>query len=103
MPSASALEGRARRAAERIGLLAVKSRCQQDLNHMGGFQLLDENFVIRGSYFELTAQDVLDYCTAPERLPERNPFRGAKARAFAAGHIDKHGNPTAKTAGVEGG
>jgi hypothetical protein len=62
--SESALNSRARRAAKRIGLTARKSRRQVDyLRNCGGFVLLsDRNWIVAGSGFDLSAQDVIDYC-----------------------------------------
>lgn len=61
------IESRARRAARRAGLLAVKSRqraCVPNLDNFGGFMLVDarSNFVVVGSHFELSAEDVIAYC-----------------------------------------
>jgi hypothetical protein len=66
MISKAALEGRARRAAQRIGLTASKSRWRRDtVDNYGGFQLLDlyTNNVVDGYRFDLTAAAVLDYCS----------------------------------------
>jgi hypothetical protein len=63
-----ALESRARRAAKRIGLEACKSRCAFSIDNLGGFMIRDpmRNFVVAGSRFEYTAQDVIDFCEARE-------------------------------------
>ena len=64
--SASALEQRARRSARRVGLVARKSRWRADtIDNYGGFMLVDpmNNWVVSGSRFELSAQEVIDYCT----------------------------------------
>jgi hypothetical protein len=60
-----ALERRARRAAKRIGMLARKSRWRANsIDNHGGFMLLDPNrkWVVAGSRYELSAQDVLTWC-----------------------------------------
>jgi hypothetical protein len=58
-------EQRARRAAKRIGLIAKKSRWRAgSIDNRGGFMLIEpySNGVVSGSRFDLSAQDVLDYC-----------------------------------------
>ena len=64
--SESALDARARRAAKRIGLRAVKSTWRREScdNH-GGYMLVDvwNNSVVDGVRYELTAEQVIDYCT----------------------------------------
>jgi len=62
----NALEQRARRAARRVGLVARKSRWRANsIDNHGGFMLVDpmNNWVVSGSRFELSAQEVIDYCT----------------------------------------
>lgn len=57
--SEQALETRARRAAQRAGCIAKKSRWRRDsIDNYGGFQLIDRytNFVVAGSRFDFTAQ-----------------------------------------------
>ena len=63
-----ASDSRARRAAKRVGLTARKSRRQQSLDNFGGYMLVDpeRNFVVAGSSFELTAQEVVDCCLRPD-------------------------------------
>jgi hypothetical protein len=58
------LEDRARRAAKRVGLRARKSRSHPSLDNEGYFMLVDpdRNWVVAGSRFELSAEDVLEYC-----------------------------------------
>ena len=60
----SALEARARRAARRIDHIATKSRRTESLDNFGGFMLVDlyTNCVVAGIRYELSAEDVLDYC-----------------------------------------
>jgi hypothetical protein len=63
--SNNAIEQRARRAAKRIGLIAKKSRWRAgSIDNRGGFMLIEpySNGVVCGSRFDLSAQDVLDYC-----------------------------------------
>lgn len=61
----SAINARARRAAQRAGLYATKSTYRRDSwdNH-GGFMLVDAytNIVVEGVRYELSAQDVIEYC-----------------------------------------
>lgn len=60
-----ALEVRARRAARRIGLHAKKSRWRHSTSdNLGGFMLIDlaRNTTVAGLRFDLSAEDVLDYC-----------------------------------------
>jgi hypothetical protein len=64
--SKSAVEARARRAAGRYGLFAKKSRWRAGTsdNH-GGFMLIESlhNRVVAGERFDLTAEEVLVYCS----------------------------------------
>jgi hypothetical protein len=65
----NALEHRARRAARRTGLIARKSRRRANsLDNLGGFMLVDPmtNFVVDGSRYDLSAEYVIDYCSAVE-------------------------------------
>lgn len=59
-----AVEARARRAARRRGLRATKSRWRAgSCDNQGGFQLINErNWIVAGVRFDLSADDVLDYC-----------------------------------------
>jgi hypothetical protein len=67
MPTETAMEGRARRAAQRIGLTATKSRWRKDsIDNYGGFQLVDGNIVVHGTRYDLSAEQVLEWCTKPE-------------------------------------
>jgi uncharacterized ParB-like nuclease family protein len=58
------IEAQARRAAKKVGLRAIKSRRQVSLDNFGEFCLVDENtnFVIEGVRFNLTADEVIEYC-----------------------------------------
>jgi hypothetical protein len=62
------LDARARYAAKRVGLKAVRSRRDCSLDNFGEFMLIDaaNNWVVAGSRFELTAEDVIRFC-AEER------------------------------------
>ncbi len=59
-----ALEARARRAAMRVDLRAVKSRKRESFHNFGGFMLLDldGNYVVEGSGFNLSAENVIEIC-----------------------------------------
>ena len=62
------LEARARRAAKRVGLLARKSRQRRSLDNHGGFMLVEprRNYLVAGEHFDLTAEDVIDWCREAE-------------------------------------
>ncbi|WP_206998963.1 hypothetical protein [Trinickia mobilis] len=64
-----ALDSRARRAAKKLGFIAHKSRSGIDgLNNHGGFTVLDglTGFPVYGYYYELDAQDVIEWCNEDE-------------------------------------
>jgi hypothetical protein len=59
-------DSKARRAAARIGLEARKSRSRWDLmRNLGGYRLIDpnRNCIIAGERFDLSAADVIEYCS----------------------------------------
>jgi hypothetical protein len=61
-----ALEAKARRIVKRVGLMATKSLWRRDsIDNFGGFILVDarHNWIVAGSRFVLSAEDVLEYCT----------------------------------------
>jgi len=60
----TALEDKARAAAKRVGLQAIKSRRSRSIDNLGYFMLIDPdiNCIVCGSKYELTAQAVIDYC-----------------------------------------
>lgn len=58
----SAMEARARRAAKRIGLRAIKSRRHDPLNNYGEFMLLDDRIPILGFRYDASPKEVIDYC-----------------------------------------
>lgn len=62
-----ALEQRARRMAKSVGLVAIKSRKGiGSVDNLGGFRILDANLgtVEAGEQFDLTAEEVIAYCSA---------------------------------------
>jgi hypothetical protein len=61
-----ALDGRARRAAARVGLTATKSRGRRDdHNNRGGFMLYSyDRGCIDGSWHDLSAERVIEICRA---------------------------------------
>ena len=63
--SESALDARARRAARRCGLSARKSRWRLGtVDNRCGYQLLnDRNGIVGGERFDMSADDVLAYCS----------------------------------------
>jgi hypothetical protein len=63
--SEPALEARARRAALRVGLKAIKTRWRANsIDNYGGFQIVDPYFntVIEGVRFDWSAEQVIEYC-----------------------------------------
>jgi hypothetical protein len=71
---ASAEDQSARRAAARIGLRAKKSRWRANsTDNFGGFALVDPgaNFVVAGSRFDMTAEDVVAWCKESEAAGQR--------------------------------
>jgi hypothetical protein len=64
----SRLDGRARRAAKKIGLVARRSRWRAgSVDNWGGFVLIDPytNFIVAGSRFDMSAEEVIRYCASP--------------------------------------
>jgi hypothetical protein len=59
--SENALDHRARRAAERVGLFVRKSRWRRDsVDNHGGYMILDPyKGVVAGARFDMTADDVI--------------------------------------------
>jgi hypothetical protein len=55
---------RARRAARKVGLVAKKSGRSRSIDNAGDFMLVDPEFngVVRGSRFDMTAEDVIAFC-----------------------------------------
>ena len=62
-------ETRARVAARRVGLQAIKSRRRDPITHRGGFILINPNLKIltHGEGFSLSAEDVLNICREIEK------------------------------------
>jgi len=63
--SPNALDQRTRRAAKRAGLVARKTRRRAGtVDNWGGYQLIDarHNFVVDGSRFDLSAEEVIKIC-----------------------------------------
>ena len=60
----AALEARARRAAKKIGIRAMKSRWRTgSCDNYGGFMLVDDrNFCRAGARWDMTAEEVIEYC-----------------------------------------
>jgi hypothetical protein len=64
-----AVEQRARRIARSVGLVARKTRWRKDsIDNQGGFQLVDPNWntVVDGARFDLTAEEVIQWCESKE-------------------------------------
>ncbi len=62
------LDTAARRAAKRAGLQARKSRARTiSLDNHSEFMLVDpmHNCVVAGARFDLSAQEVIDFCETP--------------------------------------
>jgi len=60
------LEARARNAARSVGLIARKTRWRRDsIDNRGGFMLIEPNGnrVVAGERFDMTAEDVIAYCS----------------------------------------
>jgi hypothetical protein len=60
-----AKDARARRAAEREGLIARKSRWRRDsVDNYGQFMLVDSrhNLPVAGFRYDMSAEEVMDYC-----------------------------------------
>jgi hypothetical protein len=59
-----ALDSRARRAANRAGFMAVKSRNPESYDNQGGYMLIEpnRNLCVAGLRYDLTAEDVIEYC-----------------------------------------
>jgi len=63
--SKSALDSRARRAARRMSLIAMRSRrFRGTCDNRGEFQLLDmSNRIVAGVCCDMTPQQVIEFCT----------------------------------------
>jgi hypothetical protein len=62
--SEAALDSRARRAARRVGLMAKRTRWRRDsIDNKGGFMLVNQNnCVVAGERFDMSAEEVIAYC-----------------------------------------
>ena len=63
--SEAALDGRARRAARRAGLVAKRSRWRRDsIDNRGGFMIFDPvgNYPVAGDRWDMSAEEVIAYC-----------------------------------------
>ena len=63
--SESAADARARRAARRVGLVAIKSRWRKDsVDNYGGFMIVEpnRNIVEAGVRFDMSAEEVVEFC-----------------------------------------
>jgi hypothetical protein len=70
MTGEAALDHRARRAAKRAGLKAVRSRWRRDsVDNRGGFQILEpyRNAIVAGVRFDLSAEEVIAFCAEDEK------------------------------------
>ena len=75
-------EARARRAVKRVGLKARKSRWRAgSVDNFGEFMIIEPrgNYVVAGSRFDCTADDVVEFCAkhevAADRKCKKGPFR----------------------------
>jgi hypothetical protein len=56
-------DAQARRAARSVGLQAMKSSRAESLDNLGDFMLVDiNNCVVRGSRYDMSADDVIGFC-----------------------------------------
>ncbi len=60
----TAIEQKARRAAKRVELMAIKSRCHESIDNFDQFMLIepDRNIVVAGHRFDMTPEEVIEYC-----------------------------------------
>jgi hypothetical protein len=67
--SEKAMDGRARRAARRVGLMARRSRWRLgSIDNFGGYRLVDPdgNWVVAGERFDMSAEDVIARCSTED-------------------------------------
>ena len=59
------MDGKARRAAKKIGLDIKKSRGRMSMDNFGDYMLRDpyRNWIIMGEKFDLTAEDIIELCS----------------------------------------
>ena len=66
----TSLDAKARRAAARAGYIARKSAWRRNsVDNHGGFQVLDGNMIVSGERFDMTAEEVIEFCSEPEVNP----------------------------------
>jgi hypothetical protein len=73
-------EARAQRAAKRVGLKARKSRWRAgSVDSFGEFMIIEPrgNYVVAGSRFDCTADDVVEFCSKHEVAVDRKRKKGA--------------------------
>jgi hypothetical protein len=90
--SESAMDAFARGAANTVGLLAIKSQWRANtIDNHGGFMVIEpnRNFIVGGSRFELSAQDVIDFCEALGDKPVPDAETAAKYRLSQSGKPDQ--------------
>jgi hypothetical protein len=66
----AAIDAKARRAANRVGLKAIRSRKRRNsADNKGGFQIMDpnRNWIVAGVRLDLSAEDVIAFCDAWRR------------------------------------
>ena len=88
-------DDKARRAALRVGLKAIKSRQRThvpNLDNFGEFMLIDPmtNWLVAGGRFDMTAADVLDYLrerseAGGSEKEKQTPTRKASRRRVVSG------------------
>jgi hypothetical protein len=84
--SVSAVDARARRAAKRIGLRAIKSRRNDPLHNHGKFMLINDCGIAHlGFKYDASAEDVIQFCRG---LREENKLR--HTAIHEAGHALAH-------------
>jgi hypothetical protein len=67
-------DAQARRWARKADYRCCKARGKQHINNRGGYQLVDYcNNVVAGVDFDLSTNDVVEFCRVELGLPEPNP------------------------------
>ena len=84
-----ALDNRARRAAQKFGYIARKSRWRRDsIDNYCGLQIIEprRNLIVAGRRFEMTAQDIIECARGASRLRKQmtdTPFTAAERAALS--------------------
>ena len=74
----AAEESRARHMAKSIGLRLSKSHQSISAENLGGFRIVDDRYiVIAGEKFDMSARDVITFCT---EYPENRGARDSMGR-----------------------